>query len=149
MQMNYTGRWERCSTDLNLIMEEFGIKVWWQVEVNGKKGKWQPLKNEYQIRRAWRFGSYESEPTFYVSYRIPEKTYPLAVARDREIYEMFNEQFRQEHLRWIEEEARKLEAYLAKHPGAANQDCGFDMAGECAAGYIYDNQIAPETRTSW
>ena len=61
-----------------------------------------------------------------VSYKIPRWKLALAISRDKEIARAEDEQARQEferaHDEWIEEQKKKLAAYLAKYPWAENPD---------------------------
>lgn len=146
MLRHYSGDFRECRDNIEGLLA-IGVEVLWTKRWKydfGKNashlddGKWHKLMsvdtlydNERDFRRIqekwWGTSHWASVFSFVdIFYRIPGDKYALLSARYKEWVREEDERAHLElermHQEWIEEQQRKLDAYLAKHPTAANPE---------------------------
>lgn len=146
MMKHFCGEWKDCEDNIEALLAigvEIKFKQCWKYDF-GKDaphigdGRWNTLKTPETLeKKSWERKTLTEkwwgtphrcnfESYCVISYRVDDEKYPLLSARytqyRREENERISAEIKAEYEAWCEEQQRKLEAYLEKHPWAANPE---------------------------
>lgn len=112
-----------------------------------KRTEWQPLRSmkHLKVLNEWTWD--DPVPGWKwveLSYHLTDGQHVLLEAKAKTRDEVLRKEMQAEYEAWLKEQEIKETALLKKKPWLADPAPCFDMARECAEGYFYNRQIAPE-----